>query len=416
MDKNDFNNIIIDSMRYKKATIELPERDKLLLYLHGLLLITGRVDIMYCNAFLDEAVQLLSNSIFLYEDGLFDCAFYSVRQAGEVVDSMLYLSNNENNTLERWSAKERFPMDSRLKEQLEKMSEDYREIKSLIPEYFSHHAELIGKSHKIIHKQGFDTFYRLRNQLPNNYGFSQNEEIKFFVECLKYTIGIVLIAFIILDPISLALSDNDITLKLNFNLMTEPIDVNYFHDYLALDDIIEKIKGSRFYKEFILGFANKEPMFPAVYSVVREEAWDVDALDEIEKQLDLLGPYERFMFRILKKGISISNFYFNDGLSWYLTSIKSNYSRNTFGSKIFGRYLTADDKFNQPCENVYISVILMYDEPLCIEHNEPLTDDEIQTLKEIEHHGLRELKEFNEAIADLKPGWLNTEPSMPDLI
>lgn len=47
------------------------------------MLITGRVDIMYCNAFLTEATQLLINSIFLYEDGYFDCAFYSVRQASE---------------------------------------------------------------------------------------------------------------------------------------------------------------------------------------------------------------------------------------------------------------------------------------------------------------------------------------------
>lgn len=297
MDERDFEKIIIDSMcNENKAHIQLPEHDELLMYLHSLMLITGRVDIMYCNAFLDEAKQLLTNSIFLYEDGLFDCAFYSVRQAGEVVDSMFYLSKNDHEALNRWSAKEYFPMDSKLKSQLEKLSDDYKEIKSLIPEYFEHHTELIKKTHKIIHKQGFDTFYKLRNQILNKYDFSQEEETKLFTESLKYTIGIVLIIFIILEPISLALSDEEVTLKLNFNFMTEPFDVNYFEENLGLDGIIDKIKSSEFYRDFVSNFADKEPMSPAVYSVIREEAWNVDALDEIEKQIGCLTPTNGLCF------------------------------------------------------------------------------------------------------------------------
>lgn len=403
MDENDFTKMIINSMRNEnKANIQLPERDELLMYLHSLTLITGRVDIMYCNAFLDEAIQLLTNSIFLYEDGLFDCAFYSVRQAGEVVNSMLYLSESKHEALESWSAKEHFPMNNKLKALLEKLSCDYKEIKSLIPEYFEHHDELIKKTHKIIHKQGCDTFYRLRNQIPDKYRFSQEKETELFAESLKYTIGIVLIIFIILEPISLALSDEEITLKLNFNFMTAPIDVNYFKAYLRLDDMVDKIKGSKFYKAFISNFADKESMLPAVYSVVREEAWDVNALDEIEKQLELLNAYERFMFRILKCGFRVSNFYFNSGWTWYFTSIKSNYKRRVYGNKEFDKYLEPGNRFNQPCESVFMSVIIMYDEPLFLEHNDPFTNDEIQVLKMFENQSMQEFGEINRAMSDLQ--------------
>lgn len=368
MDENDFEKMIIDSMRNEnKSHIQLPEHDELLMYLHSLTLFTGRVDIIYCNAFLDEAIQLLTNSVFLYEDGLFDCAFYSIRQACEVVDSMLYLSKNDHEAFDKWSAKKHFPMDNKLKVQLEKLSDDYKEVKSLIPDYFEHHAELIKKSHKIIHKQGFDTFYRLRNQKQNKYGFSQEEETKFFAESLKHTIGIVLIIFIILEPISLALSDEKITLKLNYNFMTEPIDVNYFEEYLGLDYIVDTIKSSKFYRDFISSFTNKEPMSPAVYSVVREEAWNVDALDEIEKQLHLLNAYECFMFCILKCGIRVSNFYFNGGFSWYFTSIHSNFNRHTYGGEEFEKYLEPDNRFNQTCQNIFMSVIVMYEQPLFLE-------------------------------------------------
>lgn len=397
MAESDIRKQILDSMCKKnKSHIQLPEHDELLMFLHNLILITGRIDIMYCNAFLDEATQLLINAILLYEDGFFDCAFYSVRQAGEMVDSMLYLSKNDKNTLGEWAAKKRFPPDSELKSKLEKMSDDYKEIKSLIPDYFVHHAKLIKKSHKIIHKQGYDTFYIFRNQVP-----VQEEEIRLFTESLKYTIGIILILFIILEPISLALSDDEIAIKINYRLMTDPIDVDYFQKYLGRDDIIAKIKASKFYRNFITNFTDKEPMSFAVYDVIREEWWDVGALDEIEKQLGLLDAYQRFMFCILKCGIRISNFYFISGLIWYSTSIKCNFHRCSYGPEEFKIFLSPDNKFNQPCENVFISVITMYEENLFLEHNEPLTNDEIQALKTIEKQGIMEHQRFNKELDDL---------------
>lgn len=211
----DLQEMIMQNMKDNcKKKCELPERKELLSYLHGMLLITGRLDVMYCNAFLSEATQLLINSIFLYEDGYFDCAFYSVRQASEVFDSMLYLSNKDNGELKKWEKKERFPMDSKIRNQLEKMVYGYKEIKTILDDYFMHHRELINKSHKIIHKQGFDTFYVAR--LQKNFAHEKDE--KFFMEVLKYTIGTGIILFVILEPIALALADDAVNGKLNFDM------------------------------------------------------------------------------------------------------------------------------------------------------------------------------------------------------
>ena len=44
--------------------------------------------------FINEACQLLANSVKLFELGYFDCAFYSVRQAIELSLSGLYLFSN----------------------------------------------------------------------------------------------------------------------------------------------------------------------------------------------------------------------------------------------------------------------------------------------------------------------------------
>jgi hypothetical protein len=50
------------------------------------------------------------------------------------------------------------------------MSDAYKEIKDLLLEYFEHHGNLIKKSNKIIHKQGFDTFYRVRTNFGDKHG------------------------------------------------------------------------------------------------------------------------------------------------------------------------------------------------------------------------------------------------------
>jgi|GEM_PF-4875543 len=47
MKESDFKKIIIDSMRNEnKLTFKIPERDELLLYLHGPMLLTGRANVM----------------------------------------------------------------------------------------------------------------------------------------------------------------------------------------------------------------------------------------------------------------------------------------------------------------------------------------------------------------------------------
>ncbi|MDY0138418.1 MAG: hypothetical protein RBR50_01850 [Candidatus Izemoplasmatales bacterium] len=68
---NDFEKSIVESMRYEnKKQVTLPGRDKILINLHSLkFMTTGQANQLFCNTFLSEIVQLLINSVFLYEDG-----------------------------------------------------------------------------------------------------------------------------------------------------------------------------------------------------------------------------------------------------------------------------------------------------------------------------------------------------------
>lgn len=183
---------------------------------------TGQADRLFCNSFLSEIVQLFINSIFLYEDDYFDCAFYSIRQASEVGNIMLYLANKGKSELNTWNEKGYFPMNKKLVEELSKIDAAYSEIQVAISDFFKEYDELIKKAHKIIHKQGFDTFYGIRESYRLNKKFNREEERDFFLRILKYTIGMEIILFIVVDPISLVLADDDLSSRLNFDFMTEP--------------------------------------------------------------------------------------------------------------------------------------------------------------------------------------------------
>jgi hypothetical protein len=348
MNSNNVPKFLIDYLKSQnKKLVTIPKRDEILLFLNSFLPFTGQFDNLFCNWFLQESSQLIINSIFLYEDGFFDCAFYSLRQANEVIDSMLYHSVTEKKILKQWSMKGYFPFDSTIKKNLENLSVEFREIKELIPEFFSEHSRLNRNVNKIIHKQGFDTFYIYRNGFEEKNQQYLISETELFFQFLIHTIGFVSVLFIILEPISLAFADSNVDSKIPLNLLTDPIDLNFFDEFLGNYKIIDKIMGSRYYLSFIESFADNEPMLPSVYSVIREECWDLDALEEIEKQKHLLNTYQQFMHDILKNGISISRFLYHGGVTWYFTSIKSNFDRRSYGGPEFQQYLRSEKKFNQ---------------------------------------------------------------------
>ena len=127
--------------------IDFPEYSQLMLYLHNIFAYTGQFNIMYCNSFIQESIQLLKNALILYKKGFFDCAFYSIRQSSEVIDNMLFLAKSPQDKLKEWKSKEYFPVDTKIRKQLKQLSEDYNEIKTLLPDFFNHHEELINKIH-----------------------------------------------------------------------------------------------------------------------------------------------------------------------------------------------------------------------------------------------------------------------------
>ncbi len=50
-----------------------------------------KFDKIFYAPFLVETRELLKNALILYKNGFFDCAFFSIRQSNEIMDTMLYI-------------------------------------------------------------------------------------------------------------------------------------------------------------------------------------------------------------------------------------------------------------------------------------------------------------------------------------
>ena len=379
-----FENQLIEAMRYEnKQRIVLEDRLDLLSRLRYLsYMMTGRADAMFCNGFITEAVQLLINAIFLYEDGNFDCAFYSLRQSSEVVNNMTYLSNMGTSELKKWNNKEKFPMNAKIEEEIRKIDENYREVQVALAGFFEEHNCLIKMAHKKIHKQGFETFYLMRTRNQCMKEFNKDEETQLFLQLLKSCIGKVLILYIVLDPLSLVLADEDLSARYNFDPLTEVVDVDFFYIHLS-GDIIEKIKETSFYKSYSQSFAEKEKMLPAVFDVVRNDYFNIDLLSEIEEQKHLLNSYDWIILDILKEGVKITRIYPNCGVMCYFTSIKSNFSSIHWNLETSDQYLTSKDVCNTFYHNIFRSILKVFDKNWIFEHNEALSDNEISAMNEV---------------------------------
>ena len=125
--------------------------------------VSGLVSTPSFNQFLLESCQLLSNSLDLIHQGYFDAAFYSVRQAGEIILVGTLFSNLEESErkakYEKWVSLDRFPSFNELSKMLRSKDIEYRDLLEQMPEIDELISKLNKRANKYIHKQGHESFY-----------------------------------------------------------------------------------------------------------------------------------------------------------------------------------------------------------------------------------------------------------------
>lgn len=354
---------------------------------------SGRMDTNIGNTFIMEATQQIVNAIELFEQGYFDCAYYSLRSAVDLSTTMAFLVDmpeTERSTyLTAWKDTADFPMQSQMIKKLTDDGDVFSDMRSKIPEFFADAKELSKKLNKYVHKQGLQHFYVSRNHPLN----LQKDCAKFIAEFeyyIKSCIGVVAVMRLVFDPFPVLLMDEEILYRC-FDSITDPYTENFIDEYIG-SEIIEKYKQTKTYLNVYDSFIHKEKKNDAVFNVMKYCYIETKQIEKILSQLYLLNRESAICVLMVAACDEIVKVYCYNGFMMFTTDRETNQKQTAWSGCDFKKFEEADNLINQEYGEGYISAFHFEGNTYYVEHNRELNFDTIRgitdwvsvTLKKLE--------------------------------
>ncbi|GGA69513.1 teicoplanin resistance protein VanZ [Ornithinibacillus halotolerans] len=345
---------------------------------------TGRVDALISNTFIQEAVQLVINAISLFEKGYFDSAYYSLRQSLEVSTTIVYLmeldSTDREIELLNWKKQSRFPMYSEMVKFLIKNEKEFANIKKQMSNYFNKLQLVKERLNKYVHKQGFNTFYVSRNHFANK-SRDDNQFIKEFEGFVEACIGAIAVFRLSIDPIPVLLLEEEIYERLTGSL-TEPFTEDFISKYIGEDEI-RSYKKTNIYLGYYEGCLTIEKRLPSVIDLLNYQFIDKSKIDEILSQVHLLSDVDIYAVTISNFSDKVATIYCDEGLTFYFTTTKSNRLKNSFNSMILKQVKESNSHKNFPYDEAFLTYYKVDEIDIFIEHNEEFEESEVSLLTQL---------------------------------
>ncbi len=366
--------------------INIPNSDQ---YVNDLLNIeyslTGRSDIFIANIFIKESVQLIINSISLFEFGYFDAAYYSLREAIEISTTIVFFSEmpkrEREEKIEAWRNAKDFPMQGQMLSQLYQNGKVVSDMKQKQAPFFNETKELSKRINKYVHKQGLRYFYVSRNS-PASMN-NQDAFIKDFSYFLEKTIGVVAVMRLAIDPFPILLMDEEIKMRC-FDSITEAYSEDFVKKYIP-EETIEGYKNTKIYIDHYSELIKKEKKNIVVFNIMKYKVIETAKKNAILSQISLLNDVDKIAANIALSSNKVVKIYVYDGVIEYFTDRKINRNRYSTSTLDFIHFRENSDKFNQKYDEAFISVFSFKvedkNEFFYIEHNEKLNMYDIDLLR-----------------------------------
>lgn len=249
--------------------------------------------------------------------------------------------------------------------------------KEKMPGFFSNAKKLSEELNKYVHKQGLQHFYVSRNHVVNQ-SQPQDAFIAAFESYLVRCIGVVAVMRLAIDPFPILLMDKEILYRC-FDSMTEPYSQAFVDKYIGLD-LIEQYKQTLIYSETYNSFIDEEKKNEATFDVMKYQYIDTSQLNDIYSQLHLLTLDDRVSVLLVAASEKIVKTYCINGILMYFTDRKTNRKKLSWNSADFDVFARAENPFNQPYDESYVSVFQFGGKKYFVEHNVLLSSDEISKI------------------------------------
>ena len=342
--------------------------------------ITGILEAQVSNMTLNESCMMLINAIKVFEMGFFDCAFYSLRQTIELSIGGIYLYSDKKR-LHGWNKGERGFEKGRMTQLLKNNDATFSDVIEKLQFYFDDLQKAESKINKYVHKQGVSTFYTYHGHTPNYYQKHKAKLIRDFDTFLKDCIGAVAVYRLIVDPLPLLLTDQNIAMRTP-GTITAPFGQSFINKYIN-ERVVEAYKQTAIYQGYYEELSAREKQNEAVYDLIHWQLIDRNSANEYEEQAHLLSVHDKLALIIAFASQKVSNCYLMDGFLLYFTEVKSLRNNSlTLGNSYFQNFFPDERNFNLPFDNVCISRCSAFEETHYFEHNEPLVEQEIALIKQ----------------------------------
>ena len=335
-----------------------------------------------------EAITSIGNALDLFKVGYPDAACYCLRQAIELATCFVYLhelsADERNDRLSAWrSQTEKFPMRKKMEEELERLDGVYSEIHNHMPLFFEHLEAVNKRINKHVHKQGYDFFYHYRHFMPSTKKqalfVSLIKEYEGFIEA---TIGVVAVFKLVLDPLPILLSEEEIENRLP-DLLTEPYSKLFMERYIG-KEFIKEFKSTERYQDFKNDIELRPRLNDAVYDLRKWQIFERKNAPQILEQIDQLNYMERLVVLLALASNKVAHVYFYDGLLMFTTDVKCNRTILSWSSDEFKQVRFSEHRMNVPFKDVLLTVFNTYDGDACfVEHDVPFDAEEWLSLCKI---------------------------------
>ena len=356
--------------------------------------------------FINEACQLLANSVKLFELGYFDCAFYSVRQAIELSLSGLYLFSNPDK-IKGWKNLEKGFELRTIVPELKLGKEEFAEIKELFSDFFERVEKEKKLMNKYVHKQGYRSLYFHYNSF-NAHGKSERIALltKDYETILHDTITAVALYRLVIDPYPILMLDEDIVSRIP-DLMADSFSRSFVEKYIS-EEFVDRYKESKLYKGFYDYFISLPAQNEAVYALIHWQLYERKDYDRIKEQHELLSLQDLEAVDLFMSSEKIGTIILDGCIDYHCETKLKDYSL-TVGDAYYAKVFEGKDDFNVSYKGNYISRVLLNDGMTYLKHNAVLNKEEMSRIVGLCKQYTSLFAEANERLQEMMAQLSNSE-------
>lgn len=355
------------------------------------------MDVENYNIFLQESVEMLSNAVTVFYEGYFDAAYYLVRSSIEVSTVGLYFTDAKDEEAggnkASWNKHEYFPVQGKLLKKLTRDGAAFSEFHDKVPAFFNLLERRRPVANKVIHKQGYSSFYCIRNHPLHRLKYPPETLVEGFTNYLRDAIGIVAVMRLAIDPFPVLLTDADCKNRFA-DSVTRPFSEDMVDECIG-KEILLQYKTTGFYngvKDWVI--ANFPFISDAAYDVQEVGYIDIEKQKDLIDDIHLVSIHSACAILLTFLFPEVCNVYVFGGLEWYFNN-RHDSLPSTSSTALFDQVrANGDDNFIYHSKRIsstertmdeyctYLTARFIAEEEFVIETVSPLSSAQLRTLND----------------------------------